>query len=377
MNTSIHDSNLAHIGSKEDRAAKQAAAEIEVNWDGVGKELGIKIWRVENKHENGVPKFGINPWPKEFYGNFYTGDSFIVLSTSKDDSGSLLYDIFFWIGSESSQDEYSVAAYKANELDDLLGDVPIQHREVQYNESNQFIALFDGKGEGIKYLDGGIDGGFHHVTENSEGSLLPNRMFHIRRVKNRRLCCVQVPTECASLNQGDAFVLDAGSVIYTWFGNESSPFEKSKAGTVAQNLANSIGRRGAHQESDVDDDNEAFWNLLGGKGVIKGTDDFVDTDIPKFAETKMYIINDDDKELTVETVFPAEKSSLVSEDVCLIDTGITLFVWVGKGSTKREQQEAMSMTQTYFKSVKKDNGKSLNVVRVLEGQENRIHDWPF
>ena len=54
------------------------------------------------------------------------GDSYIILSTTEDEEdGSLLYDIFFWIGSESSQDEYGVAAYKANELDDLLGDAPV------------------------------------------------------------------------------------------------------------------------------------------------------------------------------------------------------------------------------------------------------------
>lgn len=375
MNTLIADSNLSHIGSKEDRAAKNAAAEIEVNWDGVGMEIGIKIWRVENKNENGVAKFGINPWPMNLYGDFYTGDSYIVLSTSKDDSESLLYDIFFWIGSESSTDEYGVAAYKANELDDLLGDAPVQHREVQYNESNQFMSLFDRQGGvGMKYLDGGIDGGFRHVREKDE-SILPNRLFHIRRV-NRRIRCLQVPVKCDSLNQGDTFVLDAGSVIYTWFGAESSPFEKSKAGTIAHNLANSIGRKGVRQESDVEDENEAFWNLLDGKEEIKESEEFDDFDLPQIEEPKMYILNDDNNELTVESITPAEQSSLNSDDVCLI-TGKSVFVWVGKGSTKREQQEAMRMTQTFLKSVEKNNGESLNVVRILEGQEHRIPDWPF
>ena len=37
----------------------QAAADCEVNWDGVGEEVGIKIWRVENEHENGIPKVSL------------------------------------------------------------------------------------------------------------------------------------------------------------------------------------------------------------------------------------------------------------------------------------------------------------------------------
>ncbi len=32
----------------------------------------------------------------------------------------LLYDVHFWIGAESSQDEYGTAAYKTVELDTLV-----------------------------------------------------------------------------------------------------------------------------------------------------------------------------------------------------------------------------------------------------------------
>ena len=51
------------------------------------------------------------------------------------------YDIHFWIGNESTQDEYGTAAYKTVELDTLLEDKPVQHREVMENESEQFKGM--------------------------------------------------------------------------------------------------------------------------------------------------------------------------------------------------------------------------------------------
>lgn len=40
------------------------------------------------------------------------------------------------------QDEYCTAAYKTVELDTFLDDKPIQHREVQENESELFLSYF-------------------------------------------------------------------------------------------------------------------------------------------------------------------------------------------------------------------------------------------
>ena len=55
---------------------------------------------------------------------------------------SLSYDIHFWIGSQSSQDEQGAAAIYTIQLDDFLGSSPIQHREVQEHESDVFRGYF-------------------------------------------------------------------------------------------------------------------------------------------------------------------------------------------------------------------------------------------
>ena len=49
----------------------------------------------------------------------------------------------------ASQDEYGTAAYKTVELDTLLDDKPVQHRECEGHESELFLSYFP---KGIMYV---------------------------------------------------------------------------------------------------------------------------------------------------------------------------------------------------------------------------------
>ena len=48
-----------------------------------------------------LQKFKVKEWPKEEYGFFYTGDSYIVLNVYKEED-ELKYDVHFWIGKYST-----------------------------------------------------------------------------------------------------------------------------------------------------------------------------------------------------------------------------------------------------------------------------------
>ena len=282
----------------------------------------------------------------------------------------LIYDIYFWIGKESSQDEYAVAAYKTVELDDLLDDAPLQHREVQNRESDEFLEIFKNK---IHYLEGGIDSGFRNVDVNESIPPLsfPSRLYHVRKT-GRVTRCQQVPPSCESLNQGDAFVLDVGNIVYTWFGKECSPFEKSKAAELGHNI--SIGRTGQVEFiEEVEDENLDFWDALGGKGYIKEASEYDKDENTPEMETEMFLISEVDSILRVEKCEGVEKENLDPGNVCMVDTGKTIFVWIGKESSKREQLHTMSMVQEHIQSLQRE--MSTNVVRVLQGQEKRAHGF--
>jgi hypothetical protein len=108
----------------------------------------------------------------------------------------------FRLGKESSQDEIGVAAYKAVELDDLLDDGPVQHREVQGYESALFQSYFV---KGIQYMEGGIASGFRQVKPDE----YKPRLFQVRRTR-KAVRAFEVPVKASSLNHGDVFILDAG-----------------------------------------------------------------------------------------------------------------------------------------------------------------------
>ena len=150
----------------------------------------------------------------------------------KPKTSSLSWDLFFWLGNESSQDEQGVAAYKTVALDDLLGGAPIQHREVQGHESQLFMQCF----KRVEYLKGGVASGFKHV----ERGVYETRLLHLKGARMVRVS--QVALSADSLNAGDVFILDQGELIMQWNGKDANKREKAKGLEV---------RRGAQRARDA------------------------------------------------------------------------------------------------------------------------------
>ncbi|KAJ8012902.1 hypothetical protein DPEC_G00047700 [Dallia pectoralis] len=94
---------------------------------------GLQIWRIENME--------MVPFPSKAYGQFYEGDSYIILYTKKVQS-SFTYDIHYWLGKDTSNDEQGSAAIYTTLMDEHLGGVAVQHREAQGYESDTFRGLF-------------------------------------------------------------------------------------------------------------------------------------------------------------------------------------------------------------------------------------------
>ena len=362
----ILNSNIAFLGSELEKNVRAAAAACEEQWQKAGKAAGLEVWRIE--------KFQVVPWPKEEYGHFYEGDSYIVLKT-KAVNDKLSWDVHFWLGLETTADEAGTAAYKTVELDDYLGTEPTQHREVQGNESDLFLSYFPNRA--ITILKGGIETGFTHVTPEEYRT----RLLHVKG-KLRNVRVTEVPLAASSLNTGDVFILDKGLNLYQMNGAKSGAGERVKAGQLARAIDDERkGLAEVHVAEEGDGDADfwpIFWEALGGEGAISeesGCDEAATQEAEK--TKKLFRLKEEGGkfEFKLEAEGKFSRDMLDTNDVFILDQGQEVFVWAGKGSSKMERKWGIQYAQNYL--VNYNRPKALPISRILEGGENEVFETSF
>ncbi|XP_064608792.1 gelsolin, cytoplasmic-like [Liolophura sinensis] len=300
---------------------------------GVGQSPGLEIWRIE--------KLKVVPQDPKTYGDFYSGDSYILLHTKKvPGSEKLQWDIHFWLGKKTSQDEQGVAAYKTVELDDSLGGGPVQHREVEEHESKLFLSYFK---KGVRYLEGGVESGFKKV----ERGKYEKKLLQIKGKRNIRV--KQVDCHCESLNQGDVFILDCGQTIFVWSGPRSSRTERIKGTEVARRIRDEE-RGGKAVIHIVDDDrwetDVKFFKVLGSKCPIRSAEEGGDDrEFERLSQQdiRLFRVSDASGSLEIQEIEekPFTQEHLDSNDCFILDSGPSgIWVWVGKQCTKNEKKSA-------------------------------------
>lgn len=339
----------------------------------VGKKDGILIWRIE--------EFKVKKVKAQEYGKFYTGDSYLILQT---DLGKRVSNIFFWLGAESSIDEYGTCALKAIELDDSLGGAPVQYREVQNHESKMFLSLFEETG--LRYLSGGHPSGFNDTKD----IVLETKLYMVKGKRDIRIA--QVPLSIESLNHSDVFILDDNTTIYQWSPENSSKMEQLKASVFAKKIRDDdhCGKgQLIFMDSDELYDNADFWSLLPGeKDQIKQHSDISDTEFEKSfnsSEISLYRVSDQDSNNNSEAVIELVKTGklvrdlLDPKDCFIVDSESKgIFCWIGRQCTKREKQTTVHGAQKLMKEKNYPNYVPLS--NVIDGGEtiafkSLFKDW--
>lgn len=189
-----------------------------------GQLQGLTIWEIEN--------FCPVLMDANLHGKFYEADCYIVLSTQIDENLSLNWKIFYWIGAECSLDKKACSAIHAVGLRNHLNAQCRTIREEQFEESDEFIALFP---DGTDYVKGArTTSGFYMVEETE----YPHRMFRLHEVaeKTRQLHLETVALSSNSLDSRFVFLIDSGYKIFIWNGMKSKNTTKQKARLLGEKL---------------------------------------------------------------------------------------------------------------------------------------------
>jgi gelsolin len=339
--------------------------DLDPAFQGAGQKAGLEIWRIEN--------FRPVPIPKASYGKFFMGDSYVILKTTALKSGALRYDIHYWLGKDTSQDEAGVAAIKTVELDAALGGRAVQYREVQGHETEKFLSYFK---PCIIPQEGGVASGFKHAeAEEHKTRLFVCKGKHVVHVK-------EVPFARSSLSHDDIFILDTKLKIFQFNGSNSSIQERAKALEVVQYIKDTY-HDGKCEVAAVEDgklmadaDTGEFWGFFGGfaplpRKTASNEDKTVDSE-----STKLFCVEKGQAE-------PIEADSLtrdlLSTNKCyILDCGLEVFVWMGRTTSLDERKSASGALEELIRA--SDRQKS-HIIRLIEGFEtvmfrSKFDTWP-
>ncbi|KAG4996719.1 hypothetical protein JHK85_028158 [Glycine max] len=303
--------------------------------EGGGK---IEVWRINGNAKNALPK--------EEIGKFYSGDCYIVLYTYHSGERKEDYFLCCWFGKYSVEEDQTTATRLANTMSTSLKGRPVQGRIFEGKEPPQFVAIF----QPMVVLKGGFSSGYKKLIADkgvSDETYTAESIALIRisgtSIYNNK--SVQVDAVPSSLNSTECFVLQSGSTIFTWHGNQCSFEQQQLAAKVADFLRPGATLKHAKEGTE----SSAFWSALGGKQSY----------------TSKKVVNE------VEEVYNFSQDDLLPEDILILDTHAEVFIWIGHSVEPKEKRNAFEIGQKYIDLVASLEGLSPHVplYKVTEGNE--------
>ncbi|KAI6660052.1 hypothetical protein LOD99_14393 [Oopsacas minuta] len=242
--------------SWEDKLLKRPDLDYSLIFDSsqeIGTSSGITIWTIDQLAPCQVPS--------SCHGTFSSGDCYIVLYTFEEENLRTNWDIYFWIGSESSLDKRALAAIHAVHLRNFLGAKCRTKRVEMGDESSEFLNIFP---DGIRY------------SEGRQASVLRPVQIVVPETRLYRILTPAVnippimeplPLSYLSLDLSVPHLFEAPefNVIFIWACSRLGRGTISKARLVAEDMK-WIEYRGKVQVITIYAGNEPkkFWDALGG-----------------------------------------------------------------------------------------------------------------
>jgi hypothetical protein len=328
--------------------------------DGSGK---LDVWVVQD--------FKLEPVPVAKHGQFYGGDSYVILYTYLKNK-STEYVLYFWLGNKSSTDEKGSAALLTKEKDDALGGRPVQVRVVQGKEPAHFRQLF--KGRNIVHA-GGKASGFKNSTEGDTYDTDGVALFRVKGTSPLNTQAVQVEERASSLNSDDVFVLVTPDKVFVWYGRGSTEDEQAVGNSIAEILAEDYNGSGGRSLEAVNEGSEGgdFWGPLGGQGEYAAS--APGESLPK--DARLFQGSDATGSFKIDEVVDFTQEDLNNEDIYILDTFTTVYVWLGGQANAHEKEKAVEFANQYVAESNDGRDPDSPVILVKAGEEPGLFTSQF
>ncbi|KAI8796832.1 protein flightless-1 [Biomphalaria glabrata] len=330
----------------------------------VGQIPGLSCWEIENFLPNQVDEGLI--------GKFYQADCYIILKTFIDDSNSLSWKIWYWIGNDATLDKKACSAIHAVNLRNLLGADCRTIRQEQNDEDEDFLDLFE---NGISVIEGGRTSSGFYTVEDADPEFRLYRATGTLSVHMERC-----PLDVNVLDPKFVFLLDAGQKIFIWNGAKSNLVTRTKSRLIAEKI-NKNERKGNAEINQFPQGKETtdFWRSLGAplEGVeIKSSSPYSELPV---SDPRLYRVGLGKGYLELPQVH-IPKNRLVNtlldtKCVYILDCITDVFVWIGKKSTRLVRAAALKLAQELHDMI--DRPEFVTIYRCLEGTEPQIFKTKF
>ncbi|KAG2151467.1 hypothetical protein DEU56DRAFT_778053 [Suillus clintonianus] len=377
----VRDSSIALIGSDLERRVREHAGAKESAWVKAGVIPGFQIWRVE--------KFAIidcSDWVahEKNYGTFYDGESYIVLHTYRPDGKdqALRYDLHFWLGEYTTQDEAAMAAFKAAELDEHLGGKATLYREIQNHESPRYKSYFPH----FMILHGGVSTGHHSVLtmlpedEKKMYTMVTTRhkVLKTRSADGKQLIVREVPREGLVMLQGVVYVLDKGPLFWQFNTKKSTAWARYKSAEYMMYMGQWRVPQAKFQVFDEGtSDEQEFLQAAGITSPVKDVPLPPDEGSP-IDPPVLYKLNEDANGGHVVAV-AAERTSLQSDGVFILDDHAfpAVYTWLGKNVPEPQRRLALQYAQNYLNDKHAKEGEHVEVATTLVKVNEEVEPASF
>ncbi|CAN8029961.1 unnamed protein product [Ixodes persulcatus] len=209
-------------------------------------------------------------------------------------------------------------------------------------------------------------------------------LFHLRS-NGSPICtrCVQIPPTASNLNSAFCYILkvpfeqeddDSEGIVYVWIGSKADPDEVRLAEELAQSLYGAADYT-VVTVCEGDEPENFFWVGLGGKAPY-------DTDAEFLRYSRLFRCSNEKGYFAVsEKCADFCQDDLAEEDMMILDSGSTVFLWVGKKCSDVEVKLAYKSAQVYVQNLRvAQPDRPRKLVATWKGKESQrftkcFHGW--